>query len=115
MKEIFARYESILLRYEILLWESEPTTYRFKAQLYFIDGSNLIVKDYLFPSGRKYSFHWQDKHDCLLIRWDNAEHWKDIPTYPHHKHLDGQILPSRETVIEDIMDQTSKLITSGVI
>jgi len=42
MKEIVERYKSILLEHEILVWENEPTAYRFKARFYFIDGSDLI-------------------------------------------------------------------------
>ena len=32
---------------------------------------------------RKYSYHWQDKKERLLIRWDNAPDW-EVETFPHH-------------------------------
>jgi hypothetical protein len=38
---------------------------------------------------RKYSFHWQDKHNHLVKRWDNATHHPEVSTYPHHVH-DGE-------------------------
>jgi hypothetical protein len=34
-----------------------------------------------------YSFHYQDKKNALIFRYDNAEHHPEIPSYPHHKHL----------------------------
>ncbi|MDY7032491.1 MAG: DUF6516 family protein [Thermodesulfobacteriota bacterium] len=53
------------------------------------DDSKLAIKDYLFLDGnRKYAYHWQNKEGNLLIRWDNAGHWKDISTFPHHKHVE---------------------------
>ena len=100
MREIFERYKSVLLEYEILLWESEPVAYRLKARLRFIDGSELSIKDYLFPTGRKYAYHWRDKDGFTLARWDNAAHWKGISTFPHHKHVGDQLVASRETTIE---------------
>ena len=110
MREIFERYKSILLKYEIFLWESEPAAFRLKAELYFIDGSVLSIKDYLFPTGRKYAYHWQDKNGFPLVRWDNATHWKGISTFPHHKHIGDQVVPSRETTIEEVLDSISKRV-----
>jgi hypothetical protein len=34
----------------------------------------------------KYSFHWQDKHNHLIKRWDNAAHHPEVSTHPHHVH-----------------------------
>ena len=110
MKDIIERYQSVLLKYEILLWENEPTSYRFNAKISFIDHSVLTVKEYLFRSGRKYSYHWQDKDGQLLIRWDNARHWKDVSTFPHHKHLKDEVIPSVETTIEDVLDHISRCL-----
>ena len=104
MREIIERYGPILLKHEILVWENEPTAYRFKAMLYFLDGSTLAVRDYYLGGERKYSYHWQDKDANILVRWDNAGHWKDVPTFPHHKHVKDEVLPSTETTIEDILD-----------
>ena len=51
------------------------------------DRSKLHVKEYRFrDQSRKYSYHWEDSDGNLIIRWDNAEHWKNLPTIPHHKH-----------------------------
>ena len=83
MKEILDRYKDIIKKYEILVWDSEPRSYRFKAIITFMDDSRLLIKDYTFPHGRKYSFHWQDRNSHLIIRRDNAMHWKDIDTFPH--------------------------------
>ena len=34
----------------------------------------------------KYRHHWQDRHNRLLKRWDNAPHYPAIDTFPHHLH-----------------------------
>ena len=34
----------------------------------------------------KYKYHFQNADDCLIFRYDNAPHHKEIDTFPHHKH-----------------------------
>lgn len=34
-----------------------------------------------------YRFHWQDKHEKLNLRWDNARHHPEIETFPQHLHI----------------------------
>lgn len=110
MKELLEKYESIVTGYEIIEWDSEPTSYRFKAKVTFINDSNLTVKDCLFSTGRKYSFHWQDEKGNLIIRWDNAIHWKDINTFPHHKHEKDGVFSSKEVTLEDVLSHIYKIL-----
>ena len=51
---------------------------------------------------RKYSYHWQDERERLLIRWDNAPDWV-VETFPHHKHVDQNIEPSYERTLEQVI------------
>jgi len=110
MIDIIEKYKYIVKTYKIISWESEPLNYRFKAHLYFIDNSTLIIKDYLFLDGRKYSFHWKDEHNNLIIRWDNASHWKNIDTFPHHRHEKNDVFPSKEFTLEEVLAYISKMI-----
>lgn len=104
MLNLLKKYISIISNYEIIKWEAEPTTYRFVLNILFINDSKLFVKDYLFSNNRKYSFHWQDEKGNLIIRWDNAEHWKNISTFPFHKHIGDEVLSTNVTSIEDVLD-----------
>lgn len=103
IKDIVDKYASIITDYEVITWESEPTSSRFKARITFIDGSSLLVKDYLFAHGRKYAYHWQDTTGALKMRWDNAPHWKSVDTFPHHRHEPTDVFPSREVALEDVL------------
>ena len=47
-------------------WDKEPLSYRFKAAITFTDGSVLQIKDYLFPSGKRSTYHWQDAKKPFL-------------------------------------------------
>lgn len=41
MKEILDKYENIIKNYEIITWDSEPTSYRFKVNLFLSTALNL--------------------------------------------------------------------------
>ncbi|MCF8371033.1 MAG: DUF6516 family protein [Bacteroidales bacterium] len=46
-------------------------------------------------SSKKYSYHWQDKKEKLILRWDNAPHHKELENFPHHIHFeDNRITPN---------------------
>ena len=34
----------------------------------------------------RYSFHWMTAENQLKVRWDNAEHYPQLPSFPHHRH-----------------------------
>ena len=60
-----------------------------------------------------YSFHWQDKNGDLIIRWDNAPHYKNIKTFPHHKHTKNGVEESDEVCLEDVLKYIEKEINKG--
>lgn len=110
MKELLEKYKAIIAKYEIVTWDSEPSSYRFKANISFINNSQLIIKDYLFPAGRKYSFQWQDEEGNLITRWDNATHWKVVNTFPHHKHIKNGVSDSKEVTLEDVLEHINMIL-----
>jgi len=69
----------------------------------FIDKSVLFVKEYHDELERNYSFHWQDKNNKLIIRWDNAPHYPDQITFPHHKHISDKLLESQEISLGEVL------------
>lgn len=84
--------------YQVLQYEHEGLLHRIKLRVIFIDGSILHVKEYRFSDDtRKYAYNWTTSDGTLKIRWDNAEHWEEIPTHPHHKHIGSESTPSPST------------------
>lgn len=97
-------FSDIVTSYSVTEYRRFGSAMSFTAHVEFIDGSVLFIKDYLFRDGkRKYSYHWQDRSGCLLSRWDNAPHHRDILSYPHHRHLnDAEVLATTERNLSDI-------------
>jgi len=109
MKELIDKYKDIIIKFNVISWDIEPESYRLKGEVFLIDNTILIIKDYLFSNGRKYSYQWQTNNGEIIIRWDNAPHWKEISTFPHHKHEKNNIFPSRETTLEDVLNYIHRI------
>ena len=52
----------------------------------------------------KYSYHYQDKAEKGVFRYDMAPHHKEIKTSPHHKHV------GLEEVIESLAPSLSEVL-----
>ncbi|MFQ6055329.1 MAG: DUF6516 family protein, partial [Methanosarcinales archaeon] len=59
-----------------------------------------------------YSYYWLDIENKILIGWDNAEHHKNIDTYPHHRHLGSKenVLPSTQRSLDDVLQYISRIM-----
>lgn len=92
-------FEDIIATVEILLQEQRIGFSKTKLKVILKNGSviflrEIIIKNVLFD----YSYHWQLNDNTLIVRWDNAAHYPEISTFPHHKHvaIETNVLPSEE-------------------
>lgn len=87
----------------------QPTKSRgaIRARLCFYDGSFLELSEEIEVRGTEvaklqYSYHYQ-KGDRLVFRYDNAPHHPELPTFPHHKHVDDGVEPCQEPDLQDVL------------
>ena len=85
-----------------------------KGEIVFVDESELHIKEYFIsiPVLQKlaYSYHYQDKNKKLIFRFDNAEHYPDVKTNPHHKHIKSQILPSKDMSLKAVVNEVLNMV-----
>jgi hypothetical protein len=109
MLDLIARHEHHIKSFQVFLYEQEGELFRFKAELQLKDDSKIFIKEYVFRNNeRKYAYHWTDTSGNLICRWDNASHWPDISTFPHHKHLSSGVHESSETSFPDVLEMIIK-------
>ncbi|ASJ09295.1 hypothetical protein A3L11_08660 [Thermococcus siculi] len=101
----------IIESYEILDYKEGRDFYFLKIRAKLIDGSVLHIREFVSDEEYNYSFQWQ-RNGELIIRWDNAPHHRDLPTFPHHKHVgsDKNVLPSSEITLEEVLKAISSRI-----
>lgn len=87
-----AEFRSILNDFEIIEHQNRDGVQILRLKITFIDSSILFVTDIFisFENRRKYSFHWQNVDEELISRWDNAPHFPEISSFPHHQHLHSE-------------------------
>jgi len=53
----------------------------------------------------------------MVRRWDNAPHWPELKTFPHHLHLcdEASVVESAEAFIDDVLNAITEIINSGKI
>jgi hypothetical protein len=79
------------------------------AEVVFSNGSTLHIKDYI--DGRykidriSYAYHYQDRNEKCLFRYDNASH-KPPLAFKEHKHLEnGTIIEAPLPPISELFDE----------
>ncbi len=70
-----------------------------KVRITFFDGSFLDLREDVdtnkcYPEYLKYGYQFFDSQGLSLFRYDNNPHHHEIQTFPNHKHLGTDILPS---------------------
>jgi len=81
----------------------------------FMDNSNLHFMEFVDVGKKiekyKYSYHYEDNSRSLIFRYDIAPHYRNIETFPHHKHVGGnKVVASKEPSLKEILYEIEKLI-----
>ena len=80
----------------------------------FKDGSCLYFKEVLFSQTREYRFHYMDRKQNLILRWDSAPHHKKIKTFPYHVHTSKSVMPSKPLNLIEVLDQIERIIVEKI-
>jgi len=106
------RHSSLVKDLEVIEVVEEESVQLLRVRAEIIDGSLLHLREAIFPQTSKYSYHWQARTGELLMRWDNAPHHPEIPTYPDHKHEGEQISSSARVSVEEVLAEIAAVLKS---
>ena len=56
-----------------------------------------------------YRYHFQDKQNNLIFRYDNTPHFPGLEGFPHHKHLSDKVAGAEEPSILKVIDEAKLL------
>lgn len=94
--------------YSLNTAQLSPSTGYVEAEVMFMDGSRLILFEFLRWTSmgwdrEKYRYHVLDARHQLLFRYDNAPHHPGVATFPHHKHLPSDVTDSPAPRFADVL------------
>ena len=80
----------------------------FRIKIFYTNRTVLEISNYLCFNYEikilRYSYNWFNNKD-VIIRWDNAEHHKEIDNFPFHKHIRKEkIVPDKPRFIFEILE-----------
>lgn len=94
---------------EVLELVDEATVQLVKIKATVKDASILYITELHAHHSQKYSYHWQKANGVILMRWDNAPHFKELKTFPHHRHESGKVFPSHRITIDEVIEEIKKI------
>ncbi|WDN90785.1 hypothetical protein BuS5_03756 [Desulfosarcina sp. BuS5] len=56
-----------------------------------------------------YRYHFQDKQNKLVFRYDNTPHFPDLEGFPHHKHLSDKVTGTEKPSILEVINEARLL------
>ena len=88
-----------------------------RARVTFTDDSQLEFSEFVEQNAEDeirvvtYSYHWSDKNDRLIRRWDNTPHFPKLKHFPHHIHLkEDDVISGRPIDIFGVLDEIADLL-----
>jgi hypothetical protein len=115
VKELISSYDDIIAVAELEEFEVTFNEGFIRGTIIFIDGSRLHFLEYIritsnIPIKLKYRYHYEDAEGNMAFRYDNAPHHRNIATFPHHKHVGDNVLPSREPSLSTVLEEVALMI-----
>jgi hypothetical protein len=92
----------------------------FRARMVLSNTDFLEVAEYfVLEEGpcrtKRYRYQWMDSSQQILRkRWDNVEHFPELPNFPHHTHVgeETKVEPGCSLNIIELMDLIEKEIAA---
>lgn len=98
----------VVVTYTLETVQLSLTTGYIRGEVIFMDGSRLAFFEFLrFHESalkrEKYRYHFMDREHRLIFRYDDAPHYPEIPTHPHHKHTPKGVVESKAPDLVEVI------------
>lgn len=105
MQQWLEEFKDIIKETHIEKYEVSGNNIKLRMKLILLNDSQLFIRETIISGEkRKYSYHWQDKANKLIKRWDNAPDW-EVDTFPHHVHFgEDEVTSSYDRNIERVLE-----------
>jgi hypothetical protein len=112
--------DSFVFDFKVVKYVDRSKNGHLRVRVVFSDESRLDFSEFVEQVAEDkirlttYSYHWSDKNDNLIRRWDNALHFPNLENFPHHIHdMENEVIPGAPTNIFAILDEIAKIIGHG--
>jgi hypothetical protein len=54
-----------------------------------------------------YRYHFQDEFNRVIFRYDNTRHFPELKNFPHHKHLEREVMDCERPSIPRVLQEAT--------
>lgn len=58
----------------------------------------------------RYAYHYQNAAGELIFRYDNAPHYPNISTHPHHKHIGSEVESAQPPDLSEVLREIEGVV-----
>lgn len=60
-----------------------------------------------------YRYHFQDEKNQLIFRYDNTPHYRDLKSFPYHRHSNREVIAAEKPSIPSVLKEAKKIILTA--
>lgn len=77
---------------------------------YLLEWNEAVIGDEGHVDHLAYRYHFQDMGNKLIFRYDNTPHFRGLKTFPNHKHLPDNVVPSDRPSVFEVLKQVNETL-----
>ena len=100
-------------RYEEECLTPERVNLRIRARFpkgYMLEWNEAVIGEEGHVEHLAYRYHFQDKENNLIFRYDNTPHFPGLKTFPHHKHLPDNVIDAKRPSVFEVIKEVKELL-----
>jgi len=77
---------------------------------YMLEWNEAVIGEEGHVEHLGYRYHFQDKDNNLIFRYDNTPHFPGLKTFPHHKHLPDNVIDAKRPSVFEVIKEVKELL-----
>ena len=91
-----------------------PNRVNLRIRVRFSSGHLLELNEAFLVEANKirhlcYRYHFQDRQNNLVFRYDNTPHFPGLESFPNHKHLRDEVAGAEKPSIREVVEEAKQL------
>ena len=91
----------------------------FSAGTLFVEGNIVFFNETVLeftvsisPERERYRYQYMTSDHTLIFRYDNVPHFRNMSTFPHHKHVPDNVVESQPVTLRQVIEEIIDLLTT---
>jgi hypothetical protein len=106
---------SIVKSQDVRVEKRTPNEGFLRGDVFFKDGSRLHFRELVTTEPDvqlvSYTYHYMRADESMIFRYDDSDHFPNLPSAPHHKHIgDNDVTASQPPNLQSVLKEIEGMI-----